>query len=101
MLSNRIYMKDIDLEFVKNYLRIEQEFEDDDMEVEIFMQVAKDYIINICGLTKDEFLGANTLIPAYLILVAEMYEYRSALVQSNTKANPLIQRYINSSRKFL
>lgn len=97
---NRIYMESIDLEFIKNYLRIEQEFEDDDLEIEIFMQVAKDYLQKVCGLTEDEFLDANTLIPAYLILVAEMYEYRSAMVQSSTKANPLIQRYINSSRKF-
>lgn len=98
---NKIYMQSIDLDFIKNYLRIEQEFKDDDLEIEIFMQVAKDYLIKVCGLTEDEFLDANTLIPAYLILVAEMYEYRSAMVQTNTKANPLIQRYINTSRKFL
>lgn len=97
---NKIYMQNIDLDFIKNYLRIEQEFKDDDLEIEIFMQVAKDYLIKVCGLTEDEFLDASTLIPAYLILVAEMYEYRSGCVQSITKANPLIQRYINSSRKF-
>lgn len=93
-------IKDIDLEFIKNYLRIEQDFTDDD-ELETFMMVAKEYLKQVCGLTEDEFLDANTLIPAYLILVAEMYEYRSAMIQSNTKANPLIQRYINTSRKFL
>lgn len=97
---NKIYMQNIDLDFIKNYLRIEQEFKDDDLEIEIFMQVAKDYLIKVCGLTEDEFLDASTLIPAFLILVSEMYEYRSALVPSNTKANPLIQRYINTSRKF-
>lgn len=93
-------IKDIDLDFMKNYLRIELEFTDDDIELQIFMQVAKDYLQKVCGLTEDEFLDANTLIPAYLILVSEMYEYRSAMVQTNTKANPLMQRYINSSRKF-
>lgn len=93
-------IKDIDLDFMKNYLRIELEFTDDDIELQIFMQVAKDYLQKVCGLTEDEFLDANTLIPAYLILVSEMYEYRSAMVQTNTKANPLIQRYINTRRKF-
>lgn len=92
-------IKDIDLDFMKNYLRIELEFTDDDIELQIFMQVAKDYLMKVCDLAEDEFLDANTLIPAYLILVSEMYEYRSAMVQTNTKANPLIQRYINSSRK--
>ena len=42
---NKIYMQSIDLDFIKNYLRIEQEFKDDDLEIEIFMQVAKDYLI--------------------------------------------------------
>lgn len=93
-------IKDIDLEFIKNYLRIEQDFTDDDEELETFMMVAKEYLKQVCGLTEDEFLNVNTLIPAYLILISEQYEYRSAMVQTNTKANPLIQRYINSSRKF-
>ena len=93
-------IKDIDLDFMKNYLRVELEFEDDDNEIEIFMYVAKEYLKQVCGLSEDEYLQANTLVPAYLILVSEMYEYRSAMVQSNTKANPLIQRYINTSRKF-
>ena len=52
---NKIYMQSIDLDFIKNYLRIEQEFKDDDLEIEIFMQVAKDYLIKVCGLTEDDF----------------------------------------------
>ena len=44
---NKIYMQSIDLDFIKNYLRIEQEFKDDDLEIEIFMQVAKDYLIKV------------------------------------------------------
>ena len=94
-------IKDIDLQFVKNYLRIELEFEEDDNEIEIFMMVAKEYLKQVCGLTEEEYLQANTLIPAYLILVSEMFEFRSSLVPSNTKANLLIQRYINTKRKFL
>ncbi|RDY29757.1 phage gp6-like head-tail connector protein [Romboutsia weinsteinii] len=94
-------IKDIDLDFMKNYLRIELEFTDDDIEIEMFMMVAKEYLMQVCGLTEQEYLQAKTLVPALLILVSEMYEYRSAMVQTNTKANPLIQRYINSSRKFL
>ena len=94
-------IKDIDLEFIKNYLRIEQEFLEDNNELEVFMMVAKEYLKQVCGLSEDEYLQANTLIPAFLILVGEMYEYRSAMVQTNTKANPLIQRYINTNRKFL
>lgn len=94
-------IKDIDLDFIKNYLRIEQEFLEDDNELEVFMMVAKEYLKQVCGFSEDEYLQANTLVPAFLILVGEMYEYRSAMVQTNTKANPLIQRYINANRKFL
>ena len=94
-------IKDIDLDFIKHYLRIEEEFEEDDNELEIFLYIAKEYLKEICGLTEEQYLQANTLVPALLILVSEMYEYRSALVASNTKANYLIQRYINTHRKFL
>lgn len=94
-------IKDIDLEFMKNYLRVEFEFNEDNTEIELFMMVAKEYLKQVCGLSEDEYIQANTLVPAYLILVSEMYEYRSAMIPSNTKANPLIQRYINTNRKFL
>jgi len=94
-------ISDIDLDFVKHYLRIEEEFEEDDNEIEMFMYVAKEYLMQVCSLSEEEYLQANTLVPALLILVSEMYEYRSALVSSNTKANYLIQRYINTYRKLL
>lgn len=94
-------IKDIDLEFMKHYLRIEDDFIEDDNEIEMFMYVAKNYLMQVCSLSEEEYLQANTLVPALLILVSEMYEYRSALVQSNTKANYLVQRYINTHRKFL
>ena len=36
-------IKDIDLDFIKHYLRIEEEFEEDDNELEIFLYIAKEY----------------------------------------------------------
>lgn len=94
-------IKDIDLDFMKNYLRVEQEFTEDDMEIELFMQVAKEYLMQVCVLTEEEYLQANTLAPALLILVSEMYEYRSALIPTNTKANLILQRYMNVHRKYI
>ena len=92
---------DIDLKYVKHYLRIEDEFEDDDNEILMFIQIAIEHLKNVCGLNDVEFDEANTLIPALLILISEMYEYRSAQINSNSKANPIIERYINANRKFL
>lgn len=90
----------IDLDFIKHYLRIEEEFEEDDNELEIFLYIAKEYLKEICSLTEDEFFIADTLAPALLILVSEMYEQRSSTIPSNSKANPILQRYINTHRKF-
>lgn len=94
-------IKDINLEFIKHYLRIENDFIEDDNEIEMFMYVAKEYLMQVCSLSEEEYLQANTLVPALLILVSEMFEYRSALVPSNTKANMILQRYMNTHRKFL
>lgn len=93
-------IKDIDLDFIKHYLRIEEEFEEDDNELEVFLYIAKEYLKEICTLSEDEYLKANTLAPALLILVSEMYEQRSSTIPSNSKANPILQRYINTHRKF-
>ncbi len=93
-------IKDIDLDFIKHYLRIEEEFEEDDNELEVFLYIAKEYLKEICTLSEDKYLKANTLAPALLILVSEMYEQRSSTIPSNSKANPILQRYINTHRKF-
>lgn len=93
-------IKDIDLVFIKHYLRIEEEFEEDDNELEVFLYIAKEYLKEICGLTEEQYLNADTLSPALLILVSEMYEQRSCIIPSNSKVNPILQRYINTHRKF-
>lgn len=94
-------INDINLDFIKNYLRIESEFTDDDNEIIMFWQVAEQYLKTVCDLTDEEYSQANTLVPALLLLISEMYLERSAVISSNTKANPLIDRYINTKRKFL
>ena len=94
-------MNDIDLKFIKHYLRIEEEFEDDDNEIMLFLQVATEHLQNVCGLTDSEFYEADTLIPALLILISEMYEYRSAQINSSSKANPIIDRYISANRRYM
>lgn len=93
-------IKEINLDFIKHYLRIEEEFTEDDNELQVFLYIAKDYLMQVCGITEEEYLQANTLAPALLILVSEMYEQRSSTIPSNSKANPILQRYINTHRKF-
>lgn len=94
-------VKDIDLDFIKHYLRIEEEFEEDDNELEVFLYIAKEYLKEVCSLTEEEYLKAHTLVPALLILVSEMYEQRSSTIPSNSKANSILQRYINTHRSFI
>lgn len=94
-------IEDVNLDFIKHYLRIEEEFTEDDEEISIFWQVAEQYLKEVCSLTDEEYSQANTLVPALLILISEMYLERSAVISSNTKANPLIDRYLNIHRKFL
>ena len=96
-----ISISEIDLNFIKHYLRIEEEFIDDDNEITMFWNVAEQYLKSVCDLTEEEYLNADTLVPALLLLISEMYLERSAVISSNTKANPLIDRYINTKRKFL
>lgn len=94
-------ISDIDLNFLKNYLRIDSDFKDDDEEITLFWEIAYQYLKEVTGLSDEEYNKADTLIPALLILVSEMYFNRSAEIESNTKANPIINRYLTIHRKFL
>ncbi|EOU1737397.1 head-tail connector protein [Clostridium perfringens] len=91
----------IDLEYIKNYLRIEQDFKDDDIELETYMIVAKSYLMKKCGLTEVEFGSSQTLLIPYLMLVAEFYTNKSITVTTNSKINPILDRFLAISTKEL
>ncbi len=93
-------IKDIDLTFVKNYLRIEQDFIDDDMELQMYMTVSKSYLQQRCNITKEQLEIEPTLVIPYLMLISEFYGNKSTTVLANTKVNFILDRFINLNVRF-
>lgn len=74
-------MKNLNLEFVKQYLKID--FPDDDLLIDTIIKGSKAYIISYTGLEKDEADKIEELKFAALLLIEQMYSNRSAIVESD------------------
>lgn len=74
-------MKDLNIEFVKQYLKVD--FPDDDLLIDTIIKGTKSYIISYTGLKKDEADKIEELKFAALLLIEQMYSNRSALVETD------------------
>jgi hypothetical protein len=79
-------MKWLDLNQIKQQLRIEPDYTDEDTLLTKYGESAEDTILNICRRTYDDFLSEYGKIPsdiveASLLLVTVSYEHRSAVTQ--------------------
>ncbi|ALG48569.1 hypothetical protein FORC3_1192 [Clostridium perfringens] len=94
-------LENLTFEEIKHYLRVEPDFVDDDVEISMYMVLAKDYLMKRCGLTEEEFLQSSTLTIPYLMLVAEFYNNKNVTITTNSKINPILDRFITISTKEL
>ncbi|HAT4146063.1 TPA: phage gp6-like head-tail connector protein [Clostridium perfringens] len=74
-------MKDLNIEFVKQYLKVD--FPDDDLLIDTIIKGVKSYIISYTGLKKDKADKIEELKFAALLLIEQMYSNRSALVETD------------------
>ena len=79
-------MKWLDLNQIKQQLRIESDYTDEDTLLTKYGESAEDTILNICRRTYDDFLSEYGKIPsdiveASLLLVTVSYEHRAAVTQ--------------------
>ena len=54
-----VLFSEIDINFVKRYLRIEEDWTEDDMELQMYLEVAKQQMRDWTGLTDDELDEIN------------------------------------------
>lgn len=87
-------IKDIDLAFVKNYLRLEEDFTEDDLEIELYMLATQDYLCKRLNMTEEKLNESSLLIIPYLMLVADMYSNKCVNISSSSKINPILDRFL-------
>lgn len=78
-----------------DYLRI-----DDEEDLTVYLESAKDFVKNYTGLTLEEIDEKPSIVPLIYVLVAEYYENRAFTV-SNEKINAVISSTLDMYRRNL
>lgn len=90
---------DIDLDFVKHYLRVEPDYTDDDIEIQLFIDTAKGLTMEYSEMTEDELNNVRTAKIVYLRMISELYHNRS-VTGDNTKIDPVFEMALKNIRKY-
>jgi hypothetical protein len=91
-------ISDITLDFVKNYMRIEPDFIDDDAEIQLFMSVAQSFLSEQTHRTIEELNARPSAVAPYLYAVSEFYNNRS-ITGANVAMNPVFKLMLNGLKK--
>lgn len=84
-------LSEIDVPFVKEYLR--QDGDEDDKLIEVILEGAKDYIVKYTGQSLEQLDDSEDLTIAVLVLVAELYDNRTISVNEriNLRINSMLE----------
>ena len=86
-------ISEITLKEVKDYLRLEQDYTDEDVILKMFLDSAIQYVVDYTGLNPEVVNAKEALTPAVFVLCADFYDNRSSTIQSGkltTKINPVL-----------
>lgn len=86
------------LAFVKQYLRIDEDFTDDDLEISLAIVSAQHYVRNYVRVADGEFMDVG-LLPIVLSVVAYFYENKSPLMKSTEKIDAMFSSILNLYRE--
>ncbi len=87
-------LSEIDVPFVKEYLR--QDGDEDDRLIGAILEGAKDYIVKYTGQTLEQLEEGEDLTVAVLVLCAEFYDNRTINVNDrlNLRVNMMLESLI-------
>lgn len=87
-------LSEIDVPFVKEYLR--QDGDEDDKLIGVILEGAKDYIVKYTGQSLEQLEESEDLTIAILVLCAEFYDNRTISVNEriNLRVNMMLESLI-------
>lgn len=95
---NNTKFSDIDLAFVKNFLRIEAEFIEDDVELTLLIEAAKDFVLEHSQMTLEELDNVKRANIIFLKVVSDLYSNRSAT--SGGSIEPIFEIMLKNLRNY-
>lgn len=85
----------LSLKFVKDYLRVEHDF--DDKEIQLMILSAQSYVRNYIRATPDQTLDMELTLPM-LSIIAYCYENKTIAMKANEKADLMFDSILNMHR---
>lgn len=83
-------IKDLTVENVADYLRIDEPTDSEKAELTRMMTMAEAFVVSYTGRTKESVESIEDLTYAWLALVADMYEQRQYQISKSTVKNDLV-----------
>lgn len=93
--SRKTTPENLSLEIVKQYLRVDHDL--DDMEIEIYIEAAKSYVRDYIKAKEDQELDYALIIPT-LSLIAHCYENKAVNIKSTEKIDGMFKGVLDMYR---
>ena len=100
MTLSGITFSTIDVPFVKKYLRIDEEFEDDDLEIQLFLDMAKSWVIEHTDMTEEQLNEINFATILVLKFTADFYNDRTAKYSNKFSVDPVLDMLLTKIRSY-
>lgn len=90
----------IDINFCKDYLRIDEDFTEDDRLIELYLQSAKQYVLEYTERTEEELDELQFVNLIVLKMVSDFYTNKSAYSKDDKQIDPMLQSLLSNIRKY-
>ena len=90
----------VDVEFMKSYLRIDEDFSDDDNEIQVFLDVSRAWIMEHAEKTEKELDEINFATILLLRFTADFYNDRTARYSNKFSIDPVTDMLLTKIRSY-
>lgn len=90
----------VDVEFMKSYLRIDEDFSDDDNEIQVFLDVSRAWIMEHTEKTEKELDEINFATILLLRFTADFYNDRTARYSNKFSIDPVTDMLLTKIRSY-
>lgn len=100
MAISDITFSKLDVDFVKKYLRIDEEYSEDDDEIQLFIDIGRSWIIEHTEMTAEELDQINFSTILLLKYVADFYNDRTMKGNVKFAIDPVIDMLLTKIRSY-
>lgn len=99
-MLTKINLNDINVELIKQYLRIDEDFNDDDVELQLYLNASLEYLYKYTNLEFEELNNSSNAVICTLMLIAHFYENKS-IIATQQKLDLIFKSLMDIDRRWL